>query len=126
MSAFDYGRSTVQLAKQLKLMAEYECWPLWVRESELKISDNIHPAELPLDADTVQRLLNWAAAFDSTLNQDDPMSSGFPNPGACRAFEEEGERLWIQLRNHLQPDYEVRFQKSSSGEELADPEFGRH
>jgi hypothetical protein len=108
------------LAKQLKLMADYECWPLWLADPDGGY--NIDPADLPINADLVQRLNNWASAFDSTLDLDAPASAGFANQEALDAFMDEGERLWVLLRNQLHPDYEVRYQKAYSAEALADPE----
>lgn len=91
------------MTQKIKLMADYQCWPLW----DLQEPDNIHPAELPLSHETIERLLRWSDAYDAILNLDDPASSGFESQEAAAAFEQEGIRLWLQLRQELTPDYEV-------------------
>lgn len=93
------------MAKKIKLMPDYQCWPLW----NIEEPDNINPAELPLSAKTIEGLLKWAQTFDETLNWDDPASSGFESEEADTAFEREGIRLWHQLRKELAPNYEVYY-----------------
>ena len=44
------------MAKRIKLMADYECFPLWGQSDDLPI--NIDPQTLPLTSETVQELLN--------------------------------------------------------------------
>lgn len=93
------------MVKKIKLMADYQCWPLW----DMSDPDNIEPAELPLSAETIERLLRWSQTFDAILNWDDPASSGFESEQSAAAFEQEGIGLWLQLRQELAPDYEVHY-----------------
>ena len=84
------------MAQTIKLMADYDCWPLWwAGEHD---PGNIDPATLPLSSQTLARLERWSDTFDTTLNLSDPCASGFPTPAALAAFEQEGAALWLQLR----------------------------
>jgi hypothetical protein len=105
------------MAQQIKLMADYDCWPLWWEGDHGP--GNINPATLPLSAETVARLEAWAATFDATLNRTDPAASGFPSDAAFQAFEAEGRALWRQLRAELAPEYEVLYH-GFTGEGLLD------
>jgi hypothetical protein len=93
------------MKQQIKLMAEYNCFPLW--KTQEQIWDNINPASLPLSKETIIRLEKWANTFDSTLNHDDPISSKFANSKDEEAFEQEGILICYQLQKELQPDHEI-------------------
>ncbi len=93
------------MAKKIKLMADYGCYPLWWTNSTQ--AGDIDPSNLPLSNATVERLEKWADIYDAKLNQDDPAASYFPSLEASSAFEEEGISLWKQLQKELAPDYEV-------------------
>jgi hypothetical protein len=105
------------MAKKIKLMAEYQYYPLW----DLEEPDNLNPAELPLKKETVERLLQWAKTYDRVLNWDDPASSSFANEEDAKAFEAEGRSLWQQLQKELTPNYEV-FYFSEERRQLLDPQ----
>ncbi len=85
------------LRPTIKLMADYDCWPLW----KLSEMENIDPKTLPLLATIQQSLDSWAQSYDSTLNRDDPLQSVFETPEAANAFNAEGWRLWACLRQEL-------------------------
>jgi hypothetical protein len=106
-------------AQQIKLMADYNCWPLWWWGDH--DPDNIDPSTLPLSPETIMRLRRWAAAFSATLNRADPASSDFPSDAAFEAFEAEGEELWHLLREELAPDYTVCYYSLGRAKLLDDP-----
>jgi hypothetical protein len=91
----------------IKLNADYGSHPLWW-DSPGKVG-NIEPTALPLSQKILTRLLAWITIYESTLNWNDPASSGFPSEEAREAFEQEGISIWHQLRQELSPDYEVRY-----------------
>ena len=93
------------MPQYIKLMADYNCWPLWWAGDH--DPDNIDPATLPLWPETVAHLERWAETFDSHLNPDDPSSSGFSDVTEAEAFEQEGIKLWKQLREELSPSYTI-------------------
>lgn len=98
----------------LKLMADYECWPLWdTSEGEF---ENVDPATLDIPGDLIRRLAAWAEAFDATLNRDDPGRSGFTNSRQHEAFEMEGVALWWQLQIVF-PDTEISYFSDFFGRE---------
>jgi len=85
-------------------MADYQCWPLWYTGEEV---GNLNPDELPINDDLKQKLSAWAAQYDQTLNIEDPISSGFADTASLDAFEEQGQRLWIELKTQLRERYEI-------------------
>ncbi|AFZ56593.1 hypothetical protein H6G54_00600 [Anabaena cylindrica FACHB-243] len=93
------------MAENIKLMADYGCYPLWWVSSD-KAGD-IDPETMPLSEETISRLAKWADIYDAKLNWEDPNSSGFPSLEAKAAFEQEGMSLWKQLQKELAPNYEV-------------------
>lgn len=95
---------------KIKLMADYDCWPLW-NVSEV---GNVDPETLPLSAVTRQDLANWAQRYDSILNRDNPLESGFETAEAAAAFNEEGWRLWGCLRQEL-PDFRFVYFDNDQG-----------
>lgn len=90
----------------IRLMCDYQCWPLWWDEGQQP--GVINPASLPLAQETVERSLAWAAMYDGLLNWDDPASSAW-GEGEQEAFEQEGLALWRRLRHELGPEYHVLY-----------------
>jgi len=91
--------------KKIKLMADYECYPLWnLAPGEY---GDIDPSELPISKELQERLLNWAKTYDAILNRDDPASSAFPTAAAEEEFKNEGNRIAEALQNQLGSAYEV-------------------
>lgn len=93
------------MAIKIKLMADYGCDPLWWA-GDHRVG-NINLATLPLSQEIIQRLYNWADAFDARLNLADPSDSPEVTPEEVERFEWEGLSLWKQLDQELSPDYEV-------------------
>lgn len=90
--------------RRLKLMADYDCWPLW--EAGEDLVGNVDPATLPISVELRDRLLRWAERFDAGLNREDPASSEWSSPEERVAFDEEGRDLARALRRELPDGYE--------------------
>lgn len=103
------------MKETIKLMADYECFPLWKRGENGTI--NLDPDNLPLSAETKSRLTDWAEWYDSTLNPDDPASSGFVNKADEKAFEEEGDSLCKALLKELKETYNMVYFSESVSEQ---------
>lgn len=91
--------------RTLKLMADYQCYPLW-EASRGKVG-NIDLNSLPISESLRKQLLDWADVYDGTLNLDDPAISGFENVDTVEAFKAQGMRLADQLREELGPDFVI-------------------
>lgn len=100
-------------------MPDYESYPLWWADDS-DVGD-IDPATLPLSADLIDRLEQWADAYDATLNPDDPLASGFANAEAEANFEAEGRSLWQQLQEQLKPDYQVVYYSYQANQLFTQP-----
>ena len=107
------------MKKQIELMADYGCFPLWWADG--KNAGDIDPTKLPLSQKTIDRLEKWADIYDDKLNWDDPMSSSFLTLADQEDFEREGMSLWYQLRKELTPEYEVFYYSQRLGKHLSDP-----
>lgn len=93
--------------RRLKLMADYECHPLWGTVAA-EIGD-VDPASLPISAALVADLAAWAAAYDATLDRADPAASGFATDEAAAAFRARGAVLARRLEAELGAGYEIVF-----------------
>lgn len=91
----------------LKLMADYNCFPLW--ESSDDALANVDPMTLPISENLIFRLNDWAARFDGTLNVGDPVSSGFQSEALEQAFLDEGRNLCQALQVELGDEYLVTY-----------------
>ncbi|ACK66414.1 conserved hypothetical protein [Rippkaea orientalis PCC 8801] len=103
------------MSKKIKLMADYDSYPLW----DMEDPNNIDPNELPLKKETIKHLLNWSNAYNQILNLDDPASSDFSSEIEAEEFEKEGVQLWEQLQKELFPEYEVFYFSEEQGEVLS-------
>lgn len=92
--------------KFVKLMPDYQCFPLW--DMTPGAYGDLDPKNLPISETLQAQLMNWARAYDETLNLDDPMKSGFKTVVAKDAFEAEGMRLADRLRKELGAEFEVQ------------------
>ncbi|MGX9565523.1 hypothetical protein [Pseudomonas viciae] len=91
--------------KYIKLMADYQCFPVWnMLPGDYRDMD---PCELPISKELQVRILKWAAIYDETLDADYPPSSGFKSEELEREFRREGERLVMMLREELGADFSV-------------------
>lgn len=95
------------MGRRLKLMADYDCHPLWgVSADDL---GDVDPASLPISAALVAALAVWAEDYDATLVRDDPAASGFTDAAAEAAFRARGEVLAARLADELGPAWTVDF-----------------
>lgn len=91
--------------RTLKLMADYNCFPLW--EASLGAIGNINPKDLPISKLLQNKLISWAAEFDDTLDIDNPIQSGFKDDLTLEKFNKIGAELVLQLRRELGVEYSI-------------------
>ena len=104
---------------KIKLMADYGCDPLWWDEPD-EVGD-FDPATLPLSQQTINRLYDWANAYDNRLNWDDPYESPELSSEEINTFDRQGINLWQQLRTELAPNYEVFYYSDRLQKLLTNP-----
>lgn len=102
--------------RNLKLMTDYNCYALW-DEDEI---DNVNVDSLPVSVELKSRIHRWEDAYDATLNQNDPASSGFTTLDELHRFDEEGMELWRCLRRELGRECIIRY-LSSRSQVILDP-----
>lgn len=83
-------------------MPDYECWCLW----DMDDPANIDPETLPISSDLKARLAAWEEAYDATLVRENPAASGFHSEGASKTFNEDGWKLFEELKEEL-PTIEI-------------------
>lgn len=89
----------------IKLMADYECYPLW--EASPGNIGNIDPTSLPISELLANKLMNWAGVYDKTLNYEDPINSGFLNTNELLDFELNGLKLAEKMLEELGPEFSI-------------------
>lgn len=94
------------MLRTFKLMADYECWPVW--ETTDGQYCNIDPQTLGVSDELVARIEAWADTYDAALNRDDPASSGFASDADRLTFETEGLAIWWALQLAL-PEAEISY-----------------
>ena len=85
--------------KHIKLMPDYGCYPLWFYDD--KDVGCIDPVSLGLSEKLVSKLNDWQYEYDSTLNHDDPVKSGFLSTKLENDFVSRGYLLATELQNEL-------------------------
>lgn len=94
---------------RLKVMPDYECFPLWDEGALPENNPNLDPRKLPLSQCLVDDLLAWAGQFDATLKRDDPAASGFSTAAEDRRFQDEGRQLAKRVADELGSSAIVRY-----------------
>jgi hypothetical protein len=95
---------------RLKLMADYQCFPLWWHGG--RWIGMIQPDVLPLSEELKRRLSAWAAVYDGLMQTD----YQWPSAAAQAAFVRDGRVLLAALREELGPDYEVWYVNDLTGQ----------
>lgn len=93
--------------KNLELMADYYCFPLWTTSDEGP--ENVEPSSLPLSRELERDLLAWSERFDAILVVDDPEASNFASPEEEDRFNADGRALATRLAEELAHAFEVTF-----------------
>jgi hypothetical protein len=90
--------------RRIKLMADYDCWPLWEAGDNV---GNIDPSSLPISEELHNRLLAWAEVYNKTLAPSYPPESGSKSPKEEEIFEQEGLSVRASLAKELGVDYKI-------------------
>lgn len=91
--------------KIIKLMADYQCHPLWDVSPENY--GDISPEGLLITSELKDRLREWAERYDAILNINDPASSGFRNEEEEKRFIDDGYKLARLLQDELGDFYKI-------------------
>jgi hypothetical protein len=95
----------------IKVMADYDSHPLWALDPG--VVGNFAPEDLGLSEELARDLNEWAAAFNSFLDRDNPAES-LASPQQQSAHEAQGRQLSIRLARE-RPDLEIYAFQSDIG-----------
>jgi hypothetical protein len=100
---------------ELRVLPDYDCFPLWLRSSDGYSNDD--PASFGLSQALGDALLAWADEYDATLNRDDPASSGFKTQADLDAFVASGRELATQVAREVAGRYTVTYFDAATNED---------
>ena len=92
---------TTAMPRAIKLMPDYESWPLWHDDRQSGWDTNIDPGLLPVSDALKERRHDWSRRYDATLNRQDPAASGFASDREEAAFADQGRDLAEALKSEL-------------------------
>lgn len=87
---------------RLRVVADYDCWPIWDEEGEMN-----QPSDYPLSQEIIDRFAKWQAQYNSLLNLADPSAIGFKTNEEALAFEGEGRELAQRMQEELGAAYTI-------------------
>ena len=102
-----------QSVTQVRINAEYLCYPTWVTRPE-DGEVNPDPRHLGISEDLAAALDAWSEEFDAIFPADDPGSAAFPSAGAEAAFYDRGRGLADRVAAEL-PGVDVSYFDPRSG-----------
>ncbi|MCO1595507.1 hypothetical protein M8C17_10045 [Micromonospora sp. RHAY321] len=85
----------------IKVMDDYGCWPLWVRDDRNDVYEPRDPATLGLSGSLVGRLASWRQWSESMVNIVDPNDSRPVTADEDAAFAAEGRLLAARVADEL-------------------------
>ncbi|NJC69597.1 hypothetical protein HC031_07660 [Planosporangium thailandense] len=85
----------------IKLMGDYSCWPLWIRDEDDGVFYPRDPATLGLGASLIGRLAAWQQWHESMVNVADPNDSRPVTEAEWEAFANEGRLLAARVAEEL-------------------------
>ncbi len=109
--ANDNGPPDPLLTRRVKIMADYECHPLWTLD-EGRYGD-FAPDTLGLSPELTRDLTAWAEAYTASLNREDPANSLWTED-QHRAHERAGRPLAVRLARE-RPDLTVYVLDGATG-----------
>jgi hypothetical protein len=110
--------------RRYKLMADYCCNPLWRDDGNPDIdAEGYHVddmAALGLSSGTVDRLLAWATAFDTSLDWNNPGGESLWTLERWREFYVAGEVLARDVQAELEGRAAIRYVHTADLKALAE------
>ncbi|MEV6600613.1 hypothetical protein AB0M36_27750 [Actinoplanes sp. NPDC051346] len=85
----------------IKVLDDYNCWPLWVRGDDDEIFETCDPATLGLSDSVVGRLAAWQQWYESMVNFADPHDSRAVTTAEDEAFDAEARLLAARVAEEL-------------------------
>ena len=104
------------MQRRIKLMWDYNCWPLWeTGGSQYALESD----SLPLSQSTKDRLERWAAIPDAKLaeHMDNPPDITW-TADETRSFEAAGRELWRILQRELGAGFCVVYHSTTERRDL--------
>jgi hypothetical protein len=97
-------RQTMSDRPAIKLMPDYECWPLWHHGGNQV--GNIDPRSIGVSDPLANDLERWADVYESHLDRSDPVSTKWTDQEQ-KQFDAEGRGLCRRLAVELRTRYSV-------------------
>ncbi len=107
----DDASSDPSQTRSIKVMADYDCHPLWALDPG--IVGNYAPDLLGLSETLTRDLNEWADAFNSFLDRDNPADTQI-SPSDLATHEAHGRQLAIRLARE-RPDLEIYAYQTDTG-----------
>lgn len=99
---------------RLRVLAEYECWPLW-QEVRNGVR-NLAPEDLGLPESLASGFHAWARKYEETFDPTYPMNSGFADVASENEFYAQGLELAREMAAMIGDDAEVYFLDGRTGQ----------
>ncbi len=96
-------------------MAEYECFPTWLKDTGDAIFENIAIDNLPISEQLKVKMKEWDATYQSTYNAETPQDSGFTSNSEEEIFEKDGLALAKEINSELGSDFVVSYRNRMKG-----------
>ncbi|MFC4948355.1 hypothetical protein [Pseudonocardia sp. GCM10023141] len=100
------------MAKIIRLLCDWGLYPFYFDNGD-GLFDLIDPDDFQqmfgLPEHVMRELLDWDKLYESTLNWDDPLSSGWATPEDEEHYLECGRRAAKVLRQHIPADVSIMY-----------------
>lgn len=100
--------------RSLKVMADYDCFPLW--ETDQSGLRNLNPKDLPISRELACSLMAWAIEYDQCFDNTDPKMSGFPTRRLHEEFVRKGWVLAASLQTELGSGWTILYFNDLEGD----------
>ncbi len=96
-------------------MAEYECSPVWSKNTRDIIFENTDIDDAPFSGQLKEKIKRWDAIYQNTYNANTPQDSGFASDADEAMFEKYGLELAIEIYIEIGSDFIVVYRNVLKG-----------
>jgi len=94
---------------ELELAHDWGCLPLWWNGGGPEFVGPADPEDFPISEALWAEIMRWNDRLEATSDFPDPREWGFRSAHEWQSWDQDGQALWLKLREELGPGYRIEY-----------------